>query len=723
MSSPTTIESRAPSYRRSFHYDRTPSPEPSSVGSRSMQPLSDGIALLPWNRVENFGALGPPRNGGSKRKWRQYLPAATRLKSLLVVFLRTLRLIFFTAIGPWKTLQEQPKVAIYQQWLPAVLALSVHIIPLAAAVTMLLLNLKTTIVERDISNTSLQYLAKVLELLTQASISAAAFTYFRIVYTSGDGVPFGAITAGLQLSSLSYLWSLDFLGSLLSTAFGGRRKIAFAFFVLASSLLTATVGPAIATCLIPKIQAIAVSHGEVYFSVPEDSMYPMRIDVDHVSDSCKSRNQSLSTLELCPFTGWEDLRQMAISSPWKEYQPAVYGVRPRHYSSQKFTIDYMSKATIKSKFPSLRRMRNLGLISFTAPSLRTLEHMIRKLFNTTLPEGTHHRQHAVFWQAPSPVATAFCQQASGDYRPLRYENFVRFRYLNPLDFKTYLELDFMALADSKDSHNSSNFEIHWFESNTPGISTVALISIPGHAVDVESYICPIIAGWANGTHKSVFNQYPVVTNLSWSNDPVSISPEWATLLCPRFRDTGISVIDSLLSYQTVDLMWEHNDTTFFYAESQILAGLIVNGMSTYRYNVSSRFPHLSAHRNSSTKYKNSFSIHFEGLAYSPQGLAVQLSIAVLATYVAYVLAFIIYTLGFNRTASFAWDSISELTALALLSKPPEKCLENTRAGIETVDLFKQQVHIRVVEDEKLELVFKDEDIGRQTSRIEPNHEY
>ncbi|KAK8154510.1 hypothetical protein BKA80DRAFT_284016 [Phyllosticta citrichinensis] len=41
--------------------------------------------------------------------------------------------VFLAAIGPWKSIQEQPKVAIYQQWLPAFLALSVHVTPLAAA--------------------------------------------------------------------------------------------------------------------------------------------------------------------------------------------------------------------------------------------------------------------------------------------------------------------------------------------------------------------------------------------------------------------------------------------------------------------------------------------------------------------------------------------------------------------------------------------------------------
>ncbi|KAK8209670.1 hypothetical protein IWZ01DRAFT_527959 [Phyllosticta capitalensis] len=714
MSSPTTIESRASSYRRSFHYDRTPSPEPSSVVSRSMQPLSDGIALLPWNRVENFGALGPPRkqSGGSKRKWRQYLPAATRLKSLLVVFLRSLRLIFFTAIGPWRTLQEQPKVAIYQQWLPAVLALSVHVIPLVAAVSMLLLNLKTTIVERSISNTSLQYLAKALELLTQSSISAAAFTYFRIVYTSDNGVPFGAITAGLQLSSLSYLWSLDLLGSLLSTSFQLRRKAVFAVFVLMSILLTATVGPAIATCLIPRVQDITISQNEAYFPESEDTLFPAQIDADYVSDTCKSLNQSSARDSICPFTGWGDLGMTAIGG---NFTPGAkiagvnlqlsYGVRRLDDSSYRFSVALASTVSLKPessimKNPSGRWRWALYDDSFlTAPSLRTLKRLDEELWDSIYATK-------VSWQEPSPVAVAFCDSVD-----FSIGNQTALQYTDPFDPESYghIGIDF---SSSNGSQNTDYYyKIHWSESTTLGTSVVAMVLCNNTVVQ----ICPIVAGWVNSTQTLTIGQWPDTNDLTWSRDPVNISAAWAALLTPEFVDSRTSVIDSLLPR-------ESNYFLGLYAEP-ILAGLVVNGMSSYAYNPT-RFDNFPwRNQTLSTKYHNTYSIYFHTPAYSTKDLAVQLSLAVLATYVAYILAFIIYTLGFSRTASFAWDSISELVALALLSKPPEKSLRNTRAGIETVELLKQHVHIRVVEDEKLELVFKDEDAGRLTSRIEPNHKY
>ncbi|KAK8232083.1 hypothetical protein HDK90DRAFT_526272, partial [Phyllosticta capitalensis] len=714
MSSPTTIESHAPSYRRSFHYDRTPSPEPSLAGSRSEQPLSDGIALLPWNRVENFGALGPPRkqSGGSTRKWRQYLPAAPRLKSLLVVFLRSLRLIFLTAVGPWKTLQEQPKVAIYQQWLPAVLALSVHIIPLVAAVTMLLLNLKTTIVEHSISNTSLQYLAKALELLTQASISAAAFTYFRIIYSSGDGVPFGAITAGLQLSSLSYLWSLDLLGSLLSKSFQLRRKAVFAVFVLISILLTATVGPAIATCLIPRVQDITLSRNEAYFPDSEDTMYPAQIDADYVSDTCKSLNQSLTRNSICPFTGWGDLDKMSITSNTTPgvNQQLSYGVRRlKSYffldTPARFSVARASTVSLKPESSIIKRMKEeLSPKRFlTAPSLRTLEHLNDELWDYYYNTDYMMYQLKLSWQEPSPVARAFCHPPDSIA-----ENQTALNYRNPLDPASDVYIDVPSSKGSQDT--DFYYKIHWSGSTTPGISVVAMVLSNNTVV----LMCPIIAGWVNGTQSASLAQWPYTNDLSWSRDPVNISTGWAALLAPEFVDSRTSVIDSLLPRDT--------DILYYYA-NPIVAGLVVNGMSSYAYNSSLFDPYSWKNQSLSTKYRNTYTIYVGILAYSTKDLPVQLSLAVLATYVAYVLAFIIYTLGFSRSASFAWDSISELVALALLSKPPEKSLRNTRAGIETVELFKQHVHIRVVEDEKLELVFKDEDIGRPTSAIEPNQKY
>ncbi|KAK7516441.1 uncharacterized protein IWZ02DRAFT_521000 [Phyllosticta citriasiana] len=156
----------------------------------------------------------------------------------------------------------------------------------------------------------------------------------------------------------------------------------------------------------------------------------------------------------------------------------------------------------------------------------------------------------------------------------------------------------------------------------------------------------------------------------------------------------------------------------------VLAGLVVNGMSGFISDVEFKSGTFSNRRYESSRYSLSNQVYLDIFAaYSSQGLSVRLSLAVLATYVAYTLAFIIFSIGFDRTASFAWDSMSELTALALLSKPPEKALKNTRAGIETIELFKQQVHIRVVENDNLELVFKGEDPDRPTESVVMNKKY
>ncbi|KAK8241920.1 hypothetical protein HDK77DRAFT_269296 [Phyllosticta capitalensis] len=312
-------------------------------------------------------------------------------------------------------------------------------------------------------------------------------------------------------------------------------------------------------------------------------------------------------------------------------------------------------------------------------------------------------QLKVSWQEPSPIAIAFCDSPD----PIA-ENQTALNYPNPFNF-TKVHIDVPSFKGSPDTNYY--YKVYWSGSTTPGTSVVAMV-LSNNSV---AFICPIIAGWVNSTQSATLGQWPYTDDLSWSRDPVNISSEWAALLTPEFVDSRTSVIDSLLP--------RYSDYSLSYQASSIVAGLIVNGMSSYAYNSSLRDPYAWRDQSLSTKYRNTYSIYAETLAYSTKDLPVQLSLAVLATYVAYILAFIIYTLGFTRTASFAWDSISELVALALLSKPPEKSLRNTRAGIETIELFKQHVHIRVVEDEKLELVFKDEDSGRLTSRIEPNHKY
>ena len=104
---------------------------------------------------------------------------------------------------------------------------------------------------------------------------------------------------------------------------------------------------------------------------------------------------------------------------------------------------------------------------------------------------------------------------------------------------------------------------------------------------------------------------------------------------------------------------------------------------------------------------------FEGFAYNTTGATPKVAICFLLTYCIFALAHILYA-GITGISSTCWDSIGEVTALAVNSTP-SALLRNTCAGITELNIFKTPVRVLAFRDsensdgEHLELVFGDLD--------------
>lgn len=100
---------------------------------------------------------------------------------------------------------------------------------------------------------------------------------------------------------------------------------------------------------------------------------------------------------------------------------------------------------------------------------------------------------------------------------------------------------------------------------------------------------------------------------------------------------------------------------------------------------------------------------FEGFAYNMRGATPKVAICFLLTYCIFALTHILYA-GITGISSTCWDSIGEVTALAVNSTP-SALLRNTCAGITELSIFKIPVRVLAVRDnessdgEHLELVF------------------
>ncbi len=110
-----------------------------------------------------------------------------------------------------------------------------------------------------------------------------------------------------------------------------------------------------------------------------------------------------------------------------------------------------------------------------------------------------------------------------------------------------------------------------------------------------------------------------------------------------------------------------------------------------------------------------------------QEATTRFALAVMLVYVTLAFAHILY-LGISGISSSAWDSTTEIVALAMNSTPT-KYLQNTCAGILGIRTFQTRVRILATnnnlgQDEHLELVFgEDSEWNTLMTRLALNKEY
>lgn len=200
--------------------------------------------------------------------------------------------------------------------------------------------------------------------------------------------------------------------------------------------------------------------------------------------------------------------------------------------------------------------------------------------------------------------------------------------------------------------------------------------------------------------------------------PISISKEWAMYTNPFIPELNASVFTAAYPYYT-----EGRYTAICMRATlvtgHILANLIANGLSNIGLgfhqqtrlipnhfigtepqeyvNVDSN----GCHTDSETidkRFNISFSYKFRGYSYNYVRAGVKVALSVLLIYASIATAFVFYT-SIRGISSSAWDSIAELTALAVNS-PPSSQLSNTCGGIESVNTYKSMARVVVIDNAK-----------------------
>lgn len=155
----------------------------------------------------------------------------------------------------------------------------------------------------------------------------------------------------------------------------------------------------------------------------------------------------------------------------------------------------------------------------------------------------------------------------------------------------------------------------------------------------------------------------------------------------------------------------------------MFASLLAAGMartSTIQYIEGSAYPLLGSSYSTIPVWsqdgqsQTSMQIKVEGLAYSMQGIPINLAITILAIYCIFAVAHIFYA-SFWGLSSNSWDSMGELTALAINSNRTTVLDHNT---------YRQPMRICVSDGDHLEMVFSEDDkANRDLSAVKRNFAY
>ena len=217
-------------------------------------------------------------SGVSQRLWKQSQEGGKTLCRALGLTVIHSFFVFLRYQTVGKGYTEQTKIAIRKNRTIALLRALIHIIPVTVALWEIVLNWNTYFVGYNIYNLAYyQFGAKLHEIAIQASLSAVIFSYVRYELILGDGIPFGALFSGLQISQASYFWSMEFWGTICSQTIPAKSRLRLLSVVAASIFLAAVTGPSSAILLVPRSDYWPAGSTHIWINITSSSLWPARL--------------------------------------------------------------------------------------------------------------------------------------------------------------------------------------------------------------------------------------------------------------------------------------------------------------------------------------------------------------------------------------------------------------------------------------------------------------
>ncbi|KAJ9615924.1 hypothetical protein H2200_002001 [Cladophialophora chaetospira] len=653
---------------------------------------------------------------------------------------RTLKIQLLWQTTKWSKSHESKKTAIYKSRVAALLHILLHLVPLSAGIALVVLNLKTTFIGSFPHDgfAGIQFASKLLEVLVQASITAAVLGWAGIRVQGAQEVPFGGLIAPLRITNVSSLWSLEFWGCFTSTKIAFSTKMALSTVLPAATILAAVVGPSSAVLMIPR--PLTRPGFSQIFILNRSEYYPETVGLE---------DGRLQAEAACNKTAYQAL----LGAEWPQQLVDAFGIRGLKWATA--NADTYSIATV----PAGELTTLVNVSTSDIAEYRALQPYIKVYcsradwFNITNPDS----QYVDFGpEQPDLQGTVSFTKLMPNYsKPADDDSFALLRV--PGD----------PILDGPGSNNSLLWTRIPRASNRSLVMVVASIGYDDNVYYGSTAACTFDAycAWVT-SEKSLdlplTSEFPKNENedplesLSRLKEKVSIllEPEWAKrALTNALEVTGGSeakIWKNLSGYSTIyapalsyvpridgsiglGTIFQRGKNLLVSADAdstdeQYTAMLqyIDSSKLQQKYDEVSVLYNTADHTSVDWTDPPSL-IHiemrtfFNGYGYNSSPAAVRLSLIVMIIYITTTIAWLAYTMITGKVAT-SWDTVAELVTLALNSKT-SPVLKNTSVGIDTVEVFRQPVNIRVNQEDSLEIVFDAARQGGKYTEVEPNKKY
>ncbi|PMD29179.1 hypothetical protein L207DRAFT_642636 [Hyaloscypha variabilis F] len=662
--------------------------------------------------------------------------------SHFVIALRTFGLKLFPSLfqdpGP-----EEKKIAIQKDRIDACIRSLVHVIPLAGAITLLILNFMRYYVGTFSSNgtAALQFAAKLHEMTMVSSLTTVLLSYVRYELVSKRGLPFGAIFASFRITELAYLWSPELWGSMTSKSHRWTFKLRLGLAIGLIALLVATVGPASAAAMIPRQDLWFYIDLLTAVNTTADQMFPTNLtgliysnngcsNKSHVCSWTSSTGNAMSLLSLGAVLGnFADaatsketinrsslITSVLFSSNSSWFSSTDLGTSSTFYLQKSSIIGNDSMAYVTSlESMTSTQAQSLIVITDYAMDIKDVDHIGSGIVTTDSAMDAYAKiqcfpSHEVIWNVLEPVP------------PLNFGGLPGLA--NVVDYLTNTQ--HQLISEKVIASNGSYSDITFIDLPIANTNGVLWIESAFNYSSIEVGVLPQLEPHPNVSLIQQASIIPCTIELGWFPTKISFDGGSFTSQGPPQGD------DSGIRRAQVDLDWlnttnpfvvEVNMTAFQYMASvtgstyDIITSTLLTttlaamspayGFPLIAVNASGKIEYeggadfdidkLQASGTSVSGILQSFPLRFQhryyrsGYGYAPKVITVKISLAILILYCIVAIAHIVYSV-ISGISSAAWDSISELVALSINSRPTIE-LQNTCTGIRTTAIFEHKVRI------------------------------